>query len=66
MRQRLTGCLISIVAIRAVRGQVSPGVIPPELAVAGQAVMQEARQRQSVIEERLIGVGQETPSFRLR
>jgi len=43
--QRLTGWHASIVAILAAQGQIQPGAIPVELAVAGPTLVEKARQR---------------------
>jgi lysine 6-dehydrogenase len=51
--QRLTGWHASIIAILAAKGEVEKGVVPVELAVTGGKVVEEARRRGFMIEERV-------------
>jgi lysine 6-dehydrogenase len=52
--QRLTGWHTSIVAILAARGALDRGVIPVERAVPGQVMVEEARKRGFVVQERIV------------
>ena len=51
--QRLTGWHASIVAILAAQGRIPSGATPVELAVPGPLMVEEARRRGFVIEERV-------------
>ena len=51
--QRLTGWHASIVAILAAHDRIRPGATPVELAVPGPVMVEEARRRGFVVEERV-------------